>query len=101
VSRLCASLHVFNQQVDDLRSIDALEEEIFATGVVMIFVSKGYFQSKSKRAHSIYSCTTHVHRIWYADRGCVANSISTCARARLPPRGERDLGTREAFFSLL
>lgn len=44
-------LHFYIQQVDDLRSVDALEEEIFATGVVMIFVSKGYFLSKSKRAH--------------------------------------------------
>ena len=41
----------YNQQVDDLRSVDALEEEIFATGVVMIFVSKGYFLSKSERTH--------------------------------------------------
>ena len=39
----------FNHQVDDLRSIDALEEEISQTGVVLIFVSKGYFPSKSKR----------------------------------------------------
>lgn len=40
------------QQVDNLRSIDALEEEISATGVVMIYASKGYFKSKSKRGHS-------------------------------------------------
>ena len=39
------------RQVDDLRSVDALEEEISATGVVMIFVSKGYFLSKSERTH--------------------------------------------------
>ena len=38
-----------SQQVDNLRSIDALEEEISATGVVMIYASKGYFKSKSKR----------------------------------------------------
>merc|ERR1719469_150065 len=31
--------------VDDLRSIDALEEEISASAVIMIFVSKGYFLS--------------------------------------------------------
>ena len=39
----------FNQQVDDLRSIDALEEEISASAVIMIFVSKGYFLSASAR----------------------------------------------------
>ena len=38
-----------SQQVDNLRSIDALEEEISATGVVVIYASKGYFKSKSKR----------------------------------------------------
>ena len=77
-----ASLHFYNQQVDDLRSVDALEEEIFATGVVMMFVSKGYFQSKSKRTHSIAALPTYiVYGMLYADRGCVANSISTCARA--------------------
>ena len=54
VTAVCLfALFFLNQQVDDLRSLDDLEEEIFATGVVMIFVSKGYFQSKSKRAHSI------------------------------------------------
>ena len=39
----------FNQQVDDLRSIDALEEEISASAVIMLFVSKGYFLSASAR----------------------------------------------------
>ena len=53
VTAVCLFALCFNQQVDDLRSLDDLEEEIFATGVVMIFVSKGYFQSKSERAHSI------------------------------------------------
>ena len=54
VTAVCLfALFFLNQQVDDLRSLDDLEEEIFATGVVMVFVSKGYFQSKSKRAHSI------------------------------------------------
>ena len=42
-------------------SVDALEEEISATAVVMIFVSKGYFLSKSKRAHTRYSdITTYI-----------------------------------------
>lgn len=62
VSHGCAYLFTFfNQQVDDLRSVDALEEEISATAVVMIFVSKGYFLSKSKRAHTRYSdITTYI-----------------------------------------
>ena len=33
--------------VDDLKSIDALEEYVDATSVVMMFVSKGYFMSKN------------------------------------------------------
>ena len=44
VQYLCA----FNQQVDDLQSIDALEEYIESSAVITIFVSKGYFLSKSK-----------------------------------------------------
>lgn len=35
--------------VDDLKSIDGLEEYVAQSSVVMIFASKGYFQSKSKR----------------------------------------------------
>ena len=31
--------------VDDLKDIDALEEYVDATAVIMIFVSKGYFKS--------------------------------------------------------
>ena len=34
--------------VDDLKSIDALEQYISGSAVIMIFVSKGYFLSKSK-----------------------------------------------------
>jgi len=34
-------------QVDDLKDIGALEEYIDATAIIMIFVSKGYFGSKS------------------------------------------------------
>ena len=34
-------------QVDDLKDIGALEDYIKATSVVMIFVSKGYFNSKN------------------------------------------------------
>ena len=51
------------QQVDNLRSIDALEEEISATGVVMIYASKGYFKSKSKRGPPpapAYTCSTQL-----------------------------------------
>ena len=33
--------------VDDLKSIDALEEYVDATAIIMIFVSKGYFKSKN------------------------------------------------------
>ena len=33
--------------VDDLKSIDALEEYVDATAIIMIFVSKGYFMSKN------------------------------------------------------
>ena len=39
--------------VDNLKSIDALEEYVAQSSVVMIFASKGYFQSKSKR-HAAY-----------------------------------------------
>ena len=35
--------------VDDLKSINGLEEYVAQSSVVMIFASKGYFQSKSKR----------------------------------------------------
>lgn len=42
----------FDWQVDNLRSIDTLEEEISETAVVMIFASKGYFQSKSEPSQS-------------------------------------------------
>ena len=34
--------------VDDLRSIDALEEHIGESAVITLFVSKGYFLSKSE-----------------------------------------------------
>ena len=34
-------------QVDDLKDIGALEEYVDATSIIMIFVSKGYFGSKS------------------------------------------------------
>ena len=39
--------------VDDLKSIDALDEYIGQSAVIMIFVSKGYFQSKNclREAH--------------------------------------------------
>ena len=47
------------QQVDNLRSIDALEEEISASGVVMIYASKGYFKSKSKRGPPPAPACTH------------------------------------------
>ena len=47
----CAYLR-FDWQVDNLRSIDTLEEEISETAVVMIFASKGYFQSKSEPSQS-------------------------------------------------
>ena len=33
--------------VDDLKSIDALEEYVEQTSVIMIFVSQGYFKSKN------------------------------------------------------
>ena len=36
-------------QVDDLESIDALEEYVDGSQVIQIFVSKGYFLSKSTR----------------------------------------------------
>ena len=36
------------QQVDDLESIDALEEYIDQSQTIQIFVSKGYFTSKSE-----------------------------------------------------
>ena len=35
------------RQVDDLKSIDALEEYVDASALIMIFVSKGYFGSKN------------------------------------------------------
>ena len=47
------------KQVDNLRSIDALEEEISATGVVMIYASKGYFKSKSERSATAAPSYTH------------------------------------------
>ena len=51
--------------VDDLRSIDALEEHIGESAVITLFVSKGYFLSKSElptrnptpRAHQYVSAT--------------------------------------------
>ena len=39
--------------VDDLQSIDALEEYIESSAVITIFVSKGYFLSKSKLTHTV------------------------------------------------
>ena len=38
--------------VDDLQSTDALEEYISKTAMIMIFVSKGYFFSRSKRPNA-------------------------------------------------
>ena len=40
-----------DSQVDDLESIDKLEEYVDATVIIMIFVSAGYFKSKSARDH--------------------------------------------------
>ena len=59
-------------RVDDLESIDALEEYVDATAVIMIFVSKGYFKSKNclrrtslapaPEAHA--ACSPWHHRPW-------------------------------------
>ena len=46
--------------VDDLRSIDALEEHIGESAVIMLFVSKGYFLSKSELPTS--NPTPHAHQ---------------------------------------
>ena len=42
-----ASEFILCPQVDDLKSIDALEDYLAETAVGMIFVSKGYFKSGS------------------------------------------------------
>ena len=42
-----ATVCLFKQQVDDLQSIDALEEYIYSSAVVTIFASLGYFLSKN------------------------------------------------------
>ena len=43
--------------VDDLKSIDALEQYISGSAVFMIFVSKGYFLSKSELSPHTGSCS--------------------------------------------
>ena len=83
--------------VDDLKSIDALEQYISGSAVIMIFVSKGYFLSKSElplaaqaptimtladtllHAPQIASekCTPH----WRSKSPC-ASSSTQCAAAR-------------------
>ena len=83
--------------VDDLKSIDALEQYISGSAVIMLFVSKGYFLSKSElplaaQAPTIMTladtllhapqiafekCTPH----WRSKSPC-ASSSTQCAAAR-------------------
>ena len=83
------------QQVDNLRSIDALEEEISATGVVMIYASKGYFKSKSKRGAT--ATPVHTSQAHNPHSLTLGPNAYTCLH-RLPPRGKRDIGARKALL---
>ena len=82
-----------SQQVDNLRSIDALEEEISATGVVVIYASKGYFKSKSKRCATAGPCR-HARSIQLVPR---PNALRMCLH-RLPPQSKRDIGARKTLL---
>ena len=80
------------QQVDNLRSIDALEEEISATGVVMIYASKGYFKSKSKRgaiattvhtSHVLQTQAQHsAHTLTHACTDCLREANATLEQGK-------------------
>ena len=69
--------------VDDLQSIDALEEYIESSAVVTIFVSKGYFLSKSELLPRIGPNATML-------------MLAVCVPRRLPPRGALHIGAAEA-----
>ena len=69
--------------VDDLQSIDALEEYIESSAVVTIFVSKGYFLSKSELLPHIGPNATML-------------MLAVCVPRRLPPRGALHIGAAEA-----
>ena len=71
--------------VDDLQSIDALEEYIESSAVVTIFVSKGYFLSKSELLPHIGPNAT-----------MLAHARCLCVTHRLPPRGALHIGAAEA-----
>ena len=73
--------------VDDLQSIDALEEYIESSAVITIFVSKGYFLSKSKLLPP-HTCPTATM--------LNLDSHAVCVPRRLPPRGVLHIGASEA-----
>ena len=72
VQYLCA----FNQQVDDLQSIDALEEYIESSAVITIFVSKGYFLSKSKPLHHTQAPRSHSTNVGSRSLFCSTQTAS-------------------------
>ena len=74
--------------VDDLQSTDALEKYIVQSAMIMIFVSKGYFFSRSKRPHM----PVHLHF-----GGLLTRLV--CVPCRLPPRGASHRGSKEALVS--
>ena len=73
--------------VDDLQSIDALEEYIESSAVITIFVSKGYFLSKSKLTHTTTRSHNAKHWLTFA---------VVYVPHRLPPRGALHIVTAEA-----
>ena len=73
--------------VDDLQSIDALEEYIESSAVITIFVSKGYFLSKSKLLPPHTGPTATMLNL---------DSPAVCVPRRLPPRGVLHIGASEA-----
>ena len=75
--------------VDDLQSIDALEEYIESSAVITIFVSKGYFLSKSKLIPTPQPAQPQ------DAKHCLTSAV-VCVPHRLPPRGALHIGTAEA-----
>ena len=62
--------------MDDLKSIDALEEYVDATAIILIFVSKGYFGSKSALSPMLpITWPAHHPRLLVSD--CLREAVCT------------------------
>ena len=67
--------------MDDLQSIDKLEEDVDATILIMIFVSAGYFKSKSACAH-IASTLAHAISATFFATDCLREAKCTVEKGK-------------------